>query len=193
MMAGCGCGCGRGQLARDDRLKLNGAAILFSASFMFLAGGLGNLAWELSRWSTMQQNKEIISRFVDETLNKGNIDAAGEFVWEDMIEQVPFPGQGPGLDGLKDVLRGMREAFPDMRWVLQEQVAEGETVVTRSEWTGTHRGPFLRVPATGRAVRVWGIVIDRLVGGKLKESRMLMDTLGLMAQLGVFPPPAGAR
>ena len=140
----------------------------------------------------MQHNKEIIRRFVDETLNKGNIEAAGEFVWEDMVEQVPFPGQGPGLEGLKDVLRGMREAFPDMRWVLQEQVAEGETVVTRFEWTGTHRGPFLGVPATGRAVRVWGIVIDRLVGGKLKESRMLMDTLGLMAQLGVFPPPAGA-
>ena len=92
----------------------------------------------------------------------------------------------------EDVLRGMREAFPDMRWVLQEQVAEGDKVVTRFEWTGTHRGPFLGVAATGRSVRVWGIVIDRLDGGKLKESRMLMDTLGLMAQLGQFPPPAGA-
>ena len=140
----------------------------------------------------MQHNKDIIRRFIDETLNKGDIDAAGQFVCEDMVEQVPFPGQGPGLEGLKEVLRGMREAFPDMRWVLQEQVAEGDTVVTRFEWTGTHRAPFLGVGATGRSVRVWGIVIDRLDGGKLKESRMLMDTLGLMAQLGQFPPPAGA-
>jgi len=140
----------------------------------------------------MQHNKDIIRRFVDETLNKGNIEAAGQFVCGDMVEQVPFPGQGPGIEGLKDVLRGMREAFPDMHWLVHEQVAEGDKVVTRFEWTGTHRGPFLGVPATGRPVRVWGIVIDHLDSGRIKESRMLMDTLGLMAQLGQFPPPAGA-
>jgi steroid delta-isomerase-like uncharacterized protein len=140
----------------------------------------------------MQHNKDIVRRFVDETLNKGKIESAAQFLWEDVVEQVPFPGQGPGIEGLKDVLRGMREAFPDMDWVVHEQVAEGDKVVTRFEWTGTHRGPFLGVPATGRAVRVWGMVIDHLNGGRIKESRMLMDTLGLMAQLRQFPPPAGA-
>ena len=106
-----------------------------------------------------------------------------------MVEQVPLPGQGPGLAGLKDVLRGMRAAFPDMHWTVEEQIAEGDKVATRFEWTGTHRGEFLGVPATGRAVTVWGVVIDRLEGGKIKDTRIIMDSLGLILQLGVFPPP----
>jgi steroid delta-isomerase-like uncharacterized protein len=109
-----------------------------------------------------EQNKTIVRRFIEETLNKGDVDAAGQFVADDVVEQVPFPGQGPGLDGLKDVLRGLRAAFPDMRWAVEEQLAEGDKVLTRFEWTGTHRGSFLGVGPTGRPVRVWGMVIDRL-------------------------------
>ncbi len=93
---------------------------------------------------------------MDEVLNKGNIESTGQFFWEDMVEQVPFPGQGPGLEGLKDVLRGMRAGFPDMHWSVEEQMAEGDKVMTRFEWTGTHRGEFLGVPATGRPVRGLG-------------------------------------
>lgn len=139
----------------------------------------------------MQHNKDIIRRFIDVTLNRGDVEAAGQFVCEDVVEQVPFPGQGPGLEGLKDVLRGLREAFADLHWTVHEQIAEGDKVVTRFEWTGTHRGPFFGIPATGRPVRVWGMVIDRLDGGRIKETRILMDGLGLMGQLGLFPPPAG--
>lgn len=84
----------------------------------------------------------------------------------------------------------MRVAFPDMHWTADEQLSDGDRVLTRFEWTGTHRGPFLGVPATGRPVKVWGMVIDRLVGGRIKETRLLMDTLGLMTRLGVVPPPA---
>lgn len=67
---------------------------------------------------------------------------AGKLVWE----QVPFPGQGPGLEGLKEVLRGMRAGFPDLHFSVEEQIAEGDKVLTRFEWTGTHRGEFLGVP-----------------------------------------------
>ena len=137
----------------------------------------------------MQSNSDVVRGFIEQVLNQGNIEAAGQFFWEDMVEQVPFPGQGPGLAGLKDVLRGLRAAFPDMHWTIHEQIAQGDTVLTRFEWTGTHRGAFLGVPATDRPVRVWGMVIDRLEGGKIKETRILMDTLGLMMQLGVVPPP----
>ncbi len=137
----------------------------------------------------MQNNNEVVCGFIEEVLNKGNIEEAARFFWDDMVEQVPLPGQGPGLAGLKDVLRGLRAAFPNMHWTVDEQITEGDKVVTRFEWTGTHRGEFLGVPATGRTVRVWGIVIDRLEGGKIKDTRIIMDSLGLMMQLGVFPPP----
>ena len=56
----------------------------------------------------MQDNSTIIRHFIEETINQGQIDSAVQFVWEDVVEQVPFPGQGPGLEGLKDILRGMR-------------------------------------------------------------------------------------
>ena len=82
----------------------------------------------------------------------------------------------------------MRAGFPDLRLSIKEQISEGEKVVSRFEWTGTHRGEFLGVPATERPVKVWGMVIDRLQDGKIKETRILMDTLGLMMQLGVIPP-----
>ena len=135
----------------------------------------------------MQTNSNLVRRFIEEVLNQGKIDSAEEFFWEDMEEQVPLPGQGPGLEGLKDVLRGMRGAFPDMLWSIEEQIAEGDKVMTRFEWTGTHRDAFLGVPATGRVVRVWGVVIDRIEGGKIKDTRIIMDTLGLKAQIGVLP------
>jgi steroid delta-isomerase-like uncharacterized protein len=137
----------------------------------------------------MQSNSNIVRHFVTEVLNQGKIESAGEFFWEDMVEQVPLPGQGPGLSGLQDVLRGMRAAFPDMHWTVEEQIAEGDKVMTRFEWTGTHKAEFFGVPATGRPVRVWGVVIDRLEGGKIKDTRIIMDALGLMMQLGTFPPP----
>ena len=142
---------------------------------------------------TTQQNADIVRRFVKEVITEGSMESAGKYVCEDMVEQVPFPGQGPGLEGLKDVLRGMRSAFPDLEFVIVEQIAEGDKVVSRFEWTGTHQGEFLGVPATGRQVRVWGVVIDRLEEGRIKDTRLIMDALGMMAQLGVFPPPAPQR
>jgi steroid delta-isomerase-like uncharacterized protein len=137
----------------------------------------------------MHEISGIVRGFIEEVLNQGHIDAADKFFWEDMVEQAPFPGQGPGIEGLKDVLRGMRAAFPDMHWRVEEQLSDADRVLTRFEWTGTHRGAFLGVPATGRPVRVWGMVIDHFQEGRIKESRLIMDALGLMMQLGAAPPP----
>jgi steroid delta-isomerase-like uncharacterized protein len=136
-----------------------------------------------------QDNATVVRRFVDEVINQGQIDRADQFVWEDVIEQVPLPGQGPGLEGLKDILRAMRAGFPDLLFSIEEQIVEEDKVVSRFEWTGTHHGVFLGVPATGRSVRVWGIVIDRLQSSRIKETRIIMDTMGLMMQLGAIPSP----
>jgi steroid delta-isomerase-like uncharacterized protein len=136
-----------------------------------------------------QDNATIIRRFADEVITAGKIDSAAHYVWEDVVEQVPLPGQGPGLEGLKDVLRSMRAGFPDIVFSIQEQIAEGDKVASRFEWTGTHKGEFIGIPATDRHVHVWGIVIDRLENGRIKDTRIIMDTLGLMTQLGALPFP----
>ncbi|WP_428305607.1 ester cyclase [Lacipirellula sp.] len=136
----------------------------------------------------MRNNAEIVREFIDEVLNKNRIDAAGDYFWDDMVELAPFPGQGPGLAGLQDVLRQLRVAFPDIHWTVEEQLVDGDRVLTRFVWKGTHRGIFLGVPATNLPASVWGMVIDRLHEGKVKETRIIMDMLGLMMQLGVVGP-----
>lgn len=138
------------------------------------------------------ENIATIQRFLEEVINQGRLDAANELVEEDFIELDPLPGQRQGREGLKEVIGMMRAAFPDMHWVAEETVAAGEKVVTRFKWTGTHRGDFLGIPATGRRVTVPGVVIDGLNAGKMADSRILMDTFGLMQQLGVIPGPAKA-
>ncbi len=133
---------------------------------------------------SLQENKQIVRRFIEEAINKGNVDASADYIAEDVVELVPFPGQGPGLSGLKDVLRGLRVAFPDMHWTIEEQIAEADKVLTRFTWTATHKADFFGVPAAGKPVVVWGMVIDRIEQGKIKETRILMDALGLMKQMG---------
>ena len=131
-----------------------------------------------------EENKLLVRNFVEIVINNRKLDAASDYMAEDMVELVPFPGQGPGLSGLKDVLRGMFAAFPDMHWTIEEQIAEDVRVLTRFVWTGTHKGEFFGVPASGRKVSVWGMVIDRLEDRRIKDSRILMDAFGLMRQIG---------
>jgi steroid delta-isomerase-like uncharacterized protein len=129
-------------------------------------------------------NKQIVAGFIEEVLNRRQLDAAGDYVADDVVERVPFPGQGPGLAGLKDVLRGLFAALPDMNWNIEEQIAESDKVLTRFVWTGTHSMEFLGVAATGRSVSVWGMALDRIENGRIKDTRILMDLFGLMRQHG---------
>ena len=139
----------------------------------------------------IEDNKQFMRQFVEEAINKKNLDAIDELVAEDFVEHVPFPGQGPGREGLRQVLATFLSAFPDIRWTLEEQIAEGEKVVSRFTMAGTHRGDFLGIPPTGKSVNIWGVVIDVVRNGKFAESRIIMDTMGLMQQLGTIPSEGG--
>lgn len=74
-----------------------------------------------------------------------------------------------------------------MKWTLHEQIAEGEKVVARFTWTGTHKGEFMGIPPTNKSVKVWGMAIDVVRNGMYAESRLLMDNIGLFQQLGRMP------
>ena len=141
-----------------------------------------------------EDNKARIREFIARVLTAGEIDATGDYFHDNMVEEVPFPGQGPGLQGLKETLTRIRRAFPDLHWSVEEQMAEDNRVLTRFIWSGTHQGEFLGIPATNRVVRVWGMVIDRFEDRKVKSTRILLDTLSLLQQLGVVPaaPESGS-
>lgn len=132
-------------------------------------------------------NKAVISMFVEEVINQGRLERADDLVAADFVELDPLPGQQQGRDGLKEVIGGIRAAFPDIHWVLDEMVAEGDKVVSRFTWSGTHRGVFFGIPATGKSISVKGVVIDHVVAGKMVDSRMLMDSLSMLQQLGAIP------
>jgi len=135
----------------------------------------------------LAENKAVIGRFVEEVLNQGRLERADELVALDFVELDPLPGQQPGREGLKQVIAAFRTAFPDIDWVIEEMVAEGDKVFSRFTWNGTHRGEFFGVPATGKQITVKGAVIDRVLNGQMVDSRILMDGLGMMTQLGVVP------
>lgn len=134
--------------------------------------------------------RRLARRFVDEVINGQDLgDALSELVVEDFVELNPLPGQGPGRAGLADVLGGMFAGFPDLRWEIHDTLVEGDRVLAYSTWTGTHRGAFLGIPATGRRVTVEAWTIDRYRDGQMTESRILMDVAGLLGQLGLIPAP----
>lgn len=134
--------------------------------------------------------KGLAQRFTDDVINAQDLHGAlAEMVVEDFVEQNPLPGQGPGRDGLADVLAGMFAGFPDLHWTLLDTLAEGDRVMTLSTWTGTHQGEFMGIPPTGRRVTVEAWTIDRYRDARLVESRIIMDVAGMLGQLGVIPAP----
>jgi len=137
--------------------------------------------------------RALAQRFIDEVINARDLDGAlVEMVAEDFVELNPFPGQGPGRDGLADVLGMMFAGFPDLRWTLNDTLVEGDRVMGFSTWTGTHEGEFMGIPATGRTATVEAWTIDRYREGIFVESRIIMDVAGLLGQLGVLPGPKAA-
>ncbi|MFC5064605.1 ester cyclase [Actinomycetospora atypica] len=134
-----------------------------------------------------QDLRVLARRFIDDVINAQDLDGAlVEMVAEDFVELNPLPGQGPGRAGLADVLRMMFDGFPDLHWTLHDTLVEGDRVLSFSTWTGTHRGEFLGIPATGRTATVEAWTIDRYRDGIFVESRIIMDVAGLLGQLGVL-------
>ena len=137
-----------------------------------------------------EENKAIQRRLAEEIFNRHDPDAVERFFAPDYVEHIPFPGQQPGVEGLKRMLTEVFfSAFPDQHWTIEEQIAEGDKVLTRFTWRGTHRGEFAGIPPTNERVEVWAMALDRMAGGKVVESRFIMDQVGMLQQLGVMPPP----
>jgi steroid delta-isomerase-like uncharacterized protein len=104
---------------------------------------------------------------------------------EDFYDPTNPPGMQHGHDGHLAVVNLFMGAFPDMRWEVEDLLADGDKVVARTTMTGTHGGDFFGIPASGREVRVAGIHMLTLRDGKIVRHDGVNDDLGLMRQLGV--------
>ena len=137
-----------------------------------------------------EQNKALVRQFVDEIFNRGNVGIADELMSSDFVEHEELPpGVPSGRDGVKQMTVMLRSAFPDFRATIEDMVAEGDKVVLRMTWTGTHKGEFMGVPPTGKSVSFGVIDVLRVAEGKFVEHWGQMDSMSLMQQLGAIPEP----
>ncbi len=124
-----------------------------------------------------QENKTIVRRLWEEVWNQKALDVCDEIFDQEYAEHE------------KNFAPYLLAAFPDSHHTIEDMIAQGDKVVTRFTWRGTHNGEFQGIPPTGKQVEMKGIWIHRLAGGKIVEGRQwgVMDMLGLLQQLGVVP------
>jgi steroid delta-isomerase-like uncharacterized protein len=137
--------------------------------------------------STEQNNKALVRQMVEEIFSRGNMSLVDKFLAPDFVEREELPpGIPPGREGVKQLTTMFRSAFPDFKATIDDIIAEGDKVVIRQTWSGTHKGEFMGIPPTGKS----GVIdIIRIAGGKFVEHWGQMDSMGMMQQLGVTPAP----
>ena len=117
----------------------------------------------------------LLSRAVDETFDP-NIKSG-----------TPMPIEANGSEGVKQVFATLQQAFPDLHISIEDMIAEGDKVVTRERITGTHRGGFMGLPATGKQVAYNEITVSKFADGRIVEAWAVVDVLSVMKQLGAIP------
>ena len=136
--------------------------------------------------------RDIVRRFVDEYQTAGSDAAFDELLAKDVVDHSRPPGVAPGAEGVRQQFDAFRAAFPDFRATILDQVEEGDKVVTRKVFHGTHLGPLQGIPPTARQVEINVIDIVRVVDGKIVEHWNCVDRLGLLAQVGALPELAAS-
>jgi len=130
-------------------------------------------------------NKNVIRRLFDEVLNGNNPDVLYDLIPDNYIDHNPLPDSPLGAEGVKLKMHGIRSAFPDLHFFLDQLVSENNFVAARYHWTGTQKGAFDNIPATRKKVSVNGMDFYRIEDGKIIEHWHTIDELGLFKQLGI--------
>jgi steroid delta-isomerase-like uncharacterized protein len=138
---------------------------------------------------SVEENKAVVRREFEEIFNhRGNLDAAEEIYAPNYVGHEPAFGDIQGVESAKQFAATYRQAFPDLQSTIEDQVAEGDKVVTRFTSRGTHQGESEDFgPPTGNRIEVTGITFEQFADGKIVEDWTNFDALGLMQQLGLVP------
>jgi steroid delta-isomerase-like uncharacterized protein len=138
---------------------------------------------------SVEENKAMFRRTYEELLNRGDLDVADELVAPEFINHEAPPGRDRGPEAMRGLATMLRTAFPDLHFEIKELVAERDTVAGRLTMSGTHEGPLMGTPPTGRSVRQDQMHFVRFQDGKAVEHWGVRDDLGMMQQLGVISEP----
>ena len=130
-----------------------------------------------------------LERIPLEVYNQGNFGLIDELVSPDYVEHYVQPGVPPTREGFKQVAMALKDAFPDLRYTVEDTIESGDKIVLRSSASGTMTGEFGGMPATGKRATWTEIHIGRVANGRLVEHWGLVDELGMLVQLGIVPTP----
>ena len=130
--------------------------------------------------------KIFVRRYYEEVVNTGAIDEVARFISPDYVEMHDNKRHPIGIDGAKDHIRGVRQTYPDLHLTVEQQIAEGEWVVTRVTMRGTHRGEWQGIKPTGKPVEVSAVNIDRVVNGRIVEHGGAANLLGPLLEIGAI-------
>ena len=133
--------------------------------------------------------KTQLERIPLEVFNQGNFGLIDELIAPDFVEHSAQPGVPPTRDGFMQLAIAMRSAFPDLHYTVEDAIEAGDKVVHRLAASGTMKGDFLGIPATGTRATWTEIHIGRVANGRLVEHWGLVDQLGMLVQLGVVANP----
>ena len=137
---------------------------------------------------SVEENKAIIHRFMEEIVRKGNLAVTNEIFTADFVGhygEPESPKRGP--EAMIQRFTMLRTAFPDVRYTVEDEIAEGDKIVHRLIGHGTQQGEFLGIPPTGKQATWTGIAIYRIADGKIAERWVNVDNFGTAQQLGATP------
>ena len=141
-----------------------------------------------------EENKRIARRVFEELWSEGKLEVIDEIISQDCRLYAPFPAEVVHVySGYRERVITERQAFPDLRFNVEDQIAEGDKVVTRWTLSGTHQGEYMGQSPTGNLTIQMGISIFRIVEGIIKEIWVISDELGWIQQLGVTMPGSFSR
>ncbi len=137
-----------------------------------------------------ESNKALVRRFFAEVWSTGDLTLRDGFLAPDYRGHISGSAQSIDREGWTQWFQGFRSAFPDALFTVEDMIGEGDRVAARLTMRGTHLGALNGMPPTSRSVVVSGMSIERVVNGRIVEGWNENDALGMLAQLGAFPPPS---
>ncbi|MGB8414016.1 MAG: ester cyclase [Candidatus Binatus sp.] len=140
-----------------------------------------------------KEAKAVVRRFVEQVQDQHRLEFIDELFDPEYIDHATPGGMPPAavknpVDGFRQFFSGMLSAFPDLRVTVEDQIAEGDKVVTRKQFRGTHSGPFWGVAPSGKRLELEVIDIFRVRKGRLAEHWAQLDVMALLRQIGAGPP-----
>jgi len=133
---------------------------------------------------SMEHSKAVYRRYLQEVFNQGQVELLDELLSPSYVYHDAPPGTPPGAEGIKQVVKMFHTGFPDLEITIDDMVAEGDKVAVRTTTRGTHTGMIFGIPPTGKVVTMRGQTLVRIVAGRLTDSWVNNDVMGLMNQLG---------